>query len=316
VLRGIRHLHEPVGPLKNSPEIVSVRLDSRKGVSERQLGSPRHFPHTPFFLLCALCALCVLCVNSSGCASRKPVADRRQPPPAQPTETSPAKAEAAKRSTDVPETPATPPAAAAAPKRNKPAPVPAPAGYTEEGNASWYGEPFHGRHASNGEIYDMYKLTAAHRTLPFETMVRVTNLNNGKSTVVRITDRGPFVDNRIIDLSLAAAQEVDSVGAGVVPVRVEVLGGVDPTTGFFTVQVGAFRDRGNAERLRERLSASYSPIFIQQYDSPDGVFYRVRVGRISGEDAAHQFGEQLRARESFTPFVTRLDEGTPAGGNR
>jgi rare lipoprotein A len=209
-----------------------------------------------------------------------------------------------------------PSAPAPSAKRNKSVSVPAPSGYTEEGNASWYGVPFHGRHASNGEIYDMYKLTAAHRTLPFETMVRVTNLNNGKFTVVRITDRGPFVDNRIIDLSLAAAQEVDSVGPGVVPVRVEVLGGVDPTAGFFTVQVGAFRERGNAERLRERLSASYSPIFIQQYDSPDGVFYRVRVGRISGEDAAHQFGGQLHDREGFTPLVTRLDEGSPAGGNR
>jgi len=195
--------------------------------------------------------------------------------------------------------------------------MPAPAGYTEEGNASWYGVPFHGRRASNGEVYDMYKLTAAHRTLPFETMVRVTNANNGKSTVVRITDRGPFVDNRIIDLSLAAAREIESVGPGVVPVRVEVLSpGVDPFSGFFTVQVGAFRDRDNAERLRERLNASYSPIFIQQYDSPDGVFYRVRVGKISGEDAAQQFGEQLRDREGFTPMVLRLDEGTPAGATR
>jgi len=187
--------------------------------------------------------------------------------------------------------------------------APPPAGYTEEGNASWYGEPFNGRRASNGEIYDMYKLTAAHRTLPFETMVRVTNLSNGKSTTVRITDRGPFVENRIIDLSLAAAREIESVGPGVVPVRVEVLSpGVDPTTGFFTVQVGAFRDRGNAERLRERLNLSYSPIFIQQYDAPEGVFYRVRVGKISGEEAAHQFSEQLRAREGFSPFVVRLDE--------
>ncbi len=251
----------------------------------------------------------------TGCGSRRPVVGR-QPPPAQPSETPSETAEAAKRSSDVPETPSAPPTATPTPKRSKPAAVPAPSGYTEEGNASWYGVPFHGRHASNGEIYDMYKLTAAHRTLPFETMVRVTNLNNGKSTVVRITDRGPFVDNRIIDLSLAAAREVDSIGAGVVPVRVEVLGGVDPTAGFFTVQVGAFRDRANAERLRDRLNASYSPIFIQQYDSPDGVFYRVRVGRISGEDAAHQIGEQLRDREGFTPFVTRLDEGTPAGGNR
>jgi peptidoglycan lytic transglycosylase len=154
----------------------------------------------------------------------------------------------------------------------------------------------------------MYKLTAAHRTLPFETMVRVTNVSNGKSTVVRITDRGPFVENRIIDLSLAAAREIDLIGPGVAPVRVEVLGNVNPTVGFFTVQVGAFRDRGNAERLRDRLNLAYSPIFIQQYDAPEGTFYRVRVGKISGEDAARQFGEQLRGREGFSPLVVRLDQ--------
>jgi rare lipoprotein A len=160
----------------------------------------------------------------------------------------------------------------------------------------------------------MYKLTAAHRTLPFDTVVRVTNLNNGRSTTVRITDRGPFVEGRIIDLSLAAAREIESVGPGVVPVRLEVLGGnVDVTAGYFTVQVGAFHDRGNAERLRDRLSAAYSPIFIQQYDSPDGTFYRVRVGKISGEDAAHDFGEQLRGKEGFAPFVVRLDEPVASG---
>ncbi len=298
--------------MKSSPERVSVSLDSRERVFQRQPGCFSQFSRV---LLFVHFALCVLCVYFSGCASRKPIADRRQPPLAQPSETPAETAEAAKRSADA-DAPAMPSAPAPSVKRNKSVSVPAPSGYTEEGNASWYGVPFHGRHASNGEIYDMYKLTAAHRTLPFETMVRVTNLNNGKTTVVRITDRGPFVDNRIIDLSLAAAREVDSVGPGVVPVRVEVLGGVDPTAGFFTVQVGAFRERANAERLRERLSASYSPIFIQQYDSPDGVFYRVRVGRISGEDAAHQFGGQLHDLEGFTPLVTRLDEGTPAGGNR
>ena len=301
--------------MKISPETVSVTWHSPKRASQPQLVQLSHFSHKPRLVLCALCFLCVLCVNSSGCASRKPIADRRPTLPAQPSETPAETADGAKRSTDIPEpSPASSPTPS--PKRSKTAPASVPSGYAEEGNASWYGVPFHGRHASNGEIYDMYKLTAAHRTLPFETMVRVTNLNNGKSTVVRITDRGPFVDNRIIDLSLAAAREVDSVDAGVVPVRVEVLGGVDPTVGSFTVQVGAFRDRGNAERLRDRLSSSYSPIFIQQYDSPDGVFYRVRVGRISGEDAAHQFGEQLRDRQGFTPLVTRLDEGLPAGGNR
>lgn len=252
--------------------------------------------------------LFLLALIGSGCAGRKPIASR---PPTQPTSTPPGKEESAKRSTDVPETAPNPRA-----RRDRPIAAAAPAGYTEQGNASWYGEPFNGRRASNGEVYDMYKLTAAHRTLPFDTMVRVTNLNNGKSTTVRITDRGPFVENRIIDLSLAAAREIDLVGPGVAPVRVEVLGNVDPTVGFFTVQVGAFRDRGNAERLRDRLNLSYSPIFVEQYDAPEGTYFRVRVGKISGEDAARQFAEQLRVRENFTPFVTRVDPETPAGGIR
>jgi rare lipoprotein A len=189
------------------------------------------------------------------------------------------------------------------------------AAYMEEGNASWYGAPFHGRRASNGEVYDMHKLTAAHRTLPFDTVVRVTNLNNGKSTVVRITDRGPFVGNRIIDLSLAAAREIESVGPGIVPVRLEILSSIDPTEGFFCVQIGAFRGRENAERVRERLSASYAPIVIQQIDLPDGPYYRVRVGKVSGEDAARQLGDQLRDREGFTThLVVRFDEAPPKGG--
>jgi len=93
----------------------------------------------------------------------------------------------------------------------------------ERGKASWYGHPYHGRHASNGEIYDMHKLTAAHRTLPLGTRVRVINLRNGRSVEVRITDRGPFVRGRIIDLSYAAARRLDMVKAGVVPVRVRVI---------------------------------------------------------------------------------------------
>jgi len=144
--------------------------------------------------------------------------------------------------------------------------------------------------------------------------VRVTNLSNGKTTVVRITDRGPFVDNRIIDLSMAAAREIDSMGVGIVPVRLEIVSaGIDPGSGFFTVQVGAFRERANAERLKERLTASYKPIFIQPYDSPDGLLYRVRVGKVPGESSAQQFGEKLRDREGFKPIVVRLDEAAGAG---
>ena len=191
---------------------------------------------------------------------------------------------------------------------------PAPLGYSEEGNASWYGVPFHGRRASNGEIYDMNKLTAAHRTMAFNTMVRVTNLSNGKTVVVRITDRGPFVENRIIDLSRAAAQAIESIGPGVVPVRLEVISGGDPTGGFFTVQVGAFKDLGNAQRLRDRLNALYPPAFIQQVQLEEGTFYRVRVGKVSGEQSAERFADQLKSKEGFHSMVVRLDEDAATGG--
>jgi len=187
--------------------------------------------------------------------------------------------------------------------------------YTEEGRASWYGEPFNGRRASNGEIYDMNKLTAAHRTMAFGTMVKVTNLTNGKSTVVRITDRGPFVDNRIIDLSMAAAKAIESIGPGVVPVRLEVISGSDPFGGFFTVQVGAFKEKENAERLRLRLNAQYPPSTIQQVALDEGTFYRVRAGKISGEQAAQKFADDLHEREGFHTMVIRLDD-TPSGGDQ
>src|SRR5260221_1285353 len=248
---------------------------------------------------------CVACaVAATGCGGRKPVVGSR---PASPVSTPEATEEEAKRSTS---TEAQPRATITAPRRSRPADNAAPI-YTEEGNASWYGAPFHGRKASNGEVYDMNKLTAAHRTLPFDSIVRVTNLSNGKTTTVRITDRGPFVDNRIIDLSRAAAQEIESIGPGIVPVRIEVLSGSDPAAGFFTVQVGAFKEKGNADRLKERLSTDYSPIYIQQVVVEDGSFYRVRVGRVSGEQEAQRLGDALRDKEGFKPMVLRIDDQNP-----
>jgi rare lipoprotein A len=238
---------------------------------------------------------------AAGCAGRHPVTASTPPPvvapapdeTAQPTETAPRKT------------------AGSLPRRDTPERT-LSGSYTEEGNASWYGAPFHGRRASNGEIYDMNKLTAAHRTMAFNTMVRVTNLTNGKSVMVRITDRGPFVENRIIDLSRAAAQEIESIGPGVVPVRLEVVSGNDPFGGYFTVQVGAFKERGNAERLRDRLDALYPPATIEQVALDDGMFYRVRVGRVSGEQAAQRFADDLKAKEGFHAMVIRLDD--EAGG--
>ena len=190
--------------------------------------------------------------------------------------------------------------------------APLPNGSLVNGHASWYGRQHHGKRTASGEAYDMNKLTAAHRTMAFNTMVRVTNLTNGKTVVVRITDRGPFVENRILDLSRAAAQEIESIGPGVVPVRLEVVSGNDPFGGYFTVQVGAFKERGNAERLRDRLNSLYPPATIQQVALDDGMFYRVRVGRVSGEQAAQRFADDLKAREGFHAMVIRLDD--EAGG--
>jgi len=242
--------------------------------------------------------VCLLVIFVTGCAGRRTVATR-PPAPVQPDATT------------------TPPAAKSGPDANS---VPArrseqPNEPFEEGKASWYGAPFHGRRASNGEVYDMNKLTAAHRTLPFNTVVRVTNMTNGKSTTVRITDRGPFVDNRIIDLSFAAAKEIESVGPGVVPVRLDILSAIDPTAGYFTVQIGAFRERANADRLRTRLSAAYSQIQVVEFPTDSGALYRVRVGKISGEQAAQQLGEQLRDKEGVKPIIFRLDEPGNDGGN-
>ncbi len=167
--------------------------------------------------------------------------------------------------------------------------------------------PFHGRRAANGEIYDMYQMTAAHRTLPFESIVRVTNLRNGRMADVRITDRGPFVENRIIDLSLAAAKELDMEQMGIGPVRLEVIAGPNPLEGSFTVQVGAFLSHENADRLRARLEQRYPPAFVFEYEAPNGLFYRVRVGRLPSQDAAQQLAVELRT-EGFVPFVVRLDD--------
>jgi rare lipoprotein A len=202
-------------------------------------------------------------------------------------------------------TPAAPPSGPPPATERQPA---VPDAYVEEGVASWYGLPFHGRRTSNGEVYDMHEFTAAHRTLPFGAVVRVTNLRNGKQTEVRINDRGPFVANRVIDLSLSAAQAIEMVGPGTAPVRLEVLAGPSLQAGFFAVQVGAFLSPENADRLRGELAARYSTVSVVKFDSPNGLFYRVRVGRFATEDAARQLADQLHSNEQFTTFVVRLDE--------
>jgi rare lipoprotein A len=174
--------------------------------------------------------------------------------------------------------------------------------------ASWYGPTFNGRRTSDGEIYDMHDFTAAHRTLPFNAVVRVTNISNGMQTQVRINDRGPFVANRIIDLSLSAAKAIEMVGPGTAQVRLEVISGPDPETGFFAVQVGAFQMQENADRLRARLAERYSPVTTVPFDLPTGHFFRVRVGRLASEAAARELADQLRSAGQMITFVVRLDK--------
>jgi rare lipoprotein A len=203
-----------------------------------------------------------------------------------------------------PSPPAPTPSAPPPPAEHQPA---APGAYTEEGVASWYGVPFNGHRTSNGETYDMYQFTAAHRTLPFGSVLRVTNLDNGKQTEVRINDRGPFVNNRVIDLSQSAARAIDMVGPGTAHVRLEVIAGPNPFVGNFGVQVGAFLVQENANNLRDRLAPNYAPVVVVSYDSPNGLFYRVRAGRFPTQQAAGQLAQQLRQQGQPNTFVVRLD---------
>jgi len=184
----------------------------------------------------------------------------------------------------------------------------APVVQNEEGIASWYGHPYHGRPTASGEIYNMHDMTAAHRTLPFGTRVVVHDLENGHEVTVRINDRGPFVEGRIIDLSYAAAQAMHM--PSLAQVRLEILGygAGGATGGVFAVQVGAFKDHNNAERLKERIESQFKPVIIQEFDSGDGILYRVRVGQASTEDAARALAQSLLTANLTTEtFVVRLN---------
>jgi len=187
--------------------------------------------------------------------------------------------------------------------------TPVEVGQTETGVASWYGHPYHGRAAANGEIYDMEKMTAAHRTLPFNTWVRVYDLDNNKTTEVRIIDRGPFVDGRIIDLSHAAAQQIEMIGPGTARVRVEVISAPpNATPGIFAIQVGAFRVKENAERLRNLMEQQYGAARLLQRAEDPGI-WRVLVGAEPSEDAAATLRERIRrdSVEKTAGFVVRID---------
>jgi rare lipoprotein A len=203
-------------------------------------------------------------------------------------------------------------------------PLPDALGFVETGKASWYGEDFHGRPTSSGETYDMYKKTAAHKTLPLGTYVKIVNLENNESTIVRINDRGPFVKGRIIDLSYGAAKEIHMDLPGLADVKVIALGkelgdvtsgdGTAPLldlkdfqTGEFTVQVGAFKERANALKLAERLRAGFGYVNIVEYTDRSGqVFFRVHVGRTTELARAGEFERELEDMGFSEAFVLRI----------
>lgn len=191
------------------------------------------------------------------------------------------------------------------------------ADFTETGIASWYGNKFHGNPTASGEIYNMYDMTAAHKTLPLGTRVRVTNLENNRSIVVRVNDRGPFVDNRVIDLSYLAASKIGIAQTGLGRVRITALDKNDKQSQtsrpdlaeaamppdadqpHYTLQMGSFTSRENAVNLREALSSKYQPARIVIFHDNDQTFYRVRLGRYSSREEGER-ARQKMLTEGFT----------------
>ena len=223
-----------------------------------------------------LALIALVCVAAVGCGKKQVTVAKSVPPP--------------------------PPAAASAPPSPARTTPGAPAASLDAsinelyGLASWYGHPYHGRKTASGEVYDMYQLTAAHKTLPLGTRVEVTNQTNGKQVEVRINDRGPFIEGRVIDLSYAAAKQIEMVGAGVAMVNIKLL---DVTNTRFGVQVGTFHEKDNATRLQDRLSRTHPPVTVAQ----SGEVYRVLVGAEPSESAAQSLAAQLRRENVYGKVV-------------
>jgi len=172
------------------------------------------------------------------------------------------------------------------------------------GYASWYGGKFHGRRTANGEIFDTHKFTAAHKTLPFDTVIRVKNLENGKTTIVRINDRGPFIEGRVIDLSYAAAKEIGMLEKGIVRVSLEIIeGNASKAENYvYKIQVGAFRDMKNAQSAVARLRSNGLDPTIENAER--GIF-RVVLLNIEEKDVA-KCKEKLK-KAGVTDYVVRKE---------
>jgi rare lipoprotein A len=204
-------------------------------------------------------------------------------------------------------------------------PLPTAEGYAEKGYASWYGPGFHSRPTANGEIYDMYGVSAAHKTLPLGTHVKVTNLKNQRSLIIRVNDRGPFVAGRIIDLSYAAADQLGMARTGVVPVHVEAVqvAKQEQTAGQtywvaetvpsfrygrFGIQIGAFQQQQNAYRLAESMGGRFADRKVTSGSDGSVTWFRVHVGLYRDMVLAKQEMENLRRNGFPDAFVVAMEE--------
>ncbi len=203
-------------------------------------------------------------------------------------------------------------------------PMPDAEGFVQTGTASWYGEKFHGRRTASGEVFDMYRKSAAHKILPLGTYVKITNLKNRQEVVVRINDRGPFVKGRVIDLSYAAAKEIGMIEPGVTKVKVVAMGkevgkiasplGKKPVLemedfriGEFTVQVGAFTRKDNALRLSDRLKVLFDYVDVKVVRDIAGErFYRVRVSKSKTLTQARAMEQKLKSIGFEEAFIVSL----------
>jgi len=198
-------------------------------------------------------------------------------------------------------------------------PIASAHGFVQTGIASWYGKKFHGRKTSNGETYNMYDMTAAHKTLPMNTWVSVHNLENNRKIVVRINDRGPFVRGRIIDLSYTGASRIGIADTGTTKVRITALGqavsysgktktpdqfkAMDYWKGNFTVQVGAFQVKANAQNYQKKLSKTYQNAHLVMFTDDRGTFYRVRIGKFTNLNDAERFSEKIMTQGFDNSFA-------------
>jgi rare lipoprotein A len=179
--------------------------------------------------------------------------------------------------------------------------------FTETGTASWYGPPYNRRRGANGQVFDQDALTAAHRTLPMNSLIRVTNLRNGKSAVMHVTDRGPFVPGRVLDLSMASAKETGVYLPGTAMVRIDVFAVPAPieTGGRWCVQIGAFKNGGEAEKLRDHLSHEYQTANVIEFTGPTGHWVRIRPFH-DEKDSAAEIAATLKPAEGEA-YLVRLD---------